>query len=959
MNRYEGSPAVIIERRKGTPDSPFNNMNESLVVTGDGKVLLSEIPNELNRVIVTSDDNTTWYEIKEGQITENAFKVDYINKLVTFNTIHVGKQLHFKYVGEGNHYYSPHSIYTKLEDKTVVETLGDIVEGGKHALDALGALNEKLDEVTQATNNAKEATNDAITTTNDASDVIVRGEKVIVDATAKINEMDDKIVEVNDKLHIADTKLKEVDDALLEVDNTIQNANQSIDNLNAVIDDAVQTTNNAQLLIDEAKSVGEFVLTRQYKKNNTVLHNGSTWIALQDTKDNPLPILPVTENTYWRLVAQRGVDGNGSVSSVNGVAPDIEGNVELDFGAGTVKSVNEVQPDEFGNVDIKIPNSTLIDEIPYYHASAVYPEGITVFTVSEANMENWISLVGENEPVDRIFVETTNINGDRGWTVQTIKCLATNSLVSMYVRIFYRGRGQTWQTPVKVYPVAGGTGVGNSFFVPYSLVTTEEYQKSWSLPVGSYDGATDSLMVFHNAAVLDPNYWTITGTVSTGYTVNIPDNPITAIEDNNVLVMVLKNTPSNLPEDISGTRLTEGSVGLTKLSQDAQDAINNAGNADAVKQWVKNHGLGGEQPIIAENKVSVITESGMYTVISLGKDNVFLPKSIESETSVHLTTSVFKNSRNEISCYYVVSYYRYNIEDDSFSVHSVFREKGITYPSDDTGWFDAGDKVDIIPTIDSDRTDAALSASAGKVLNQNITTHASKTASMDELGHIKPDGTTITVAPDGTVSAKQVELVTDFATGGNDKAASADLTKAIYDNHINKNDIHVTAAKKAEWDGKLDKTGGTITSNLTVNGTLIVGGTDLKQSVSDGKALVANAITGKGVSTSTTAEFATMANNIKAIPVSTGKQQVIGTFPITVPANSEVSYTVSNLAFVPKNACHQFGGAVLISSSSMGALSGGCGVWSFSRTSNSVTFNFKNYFTSPITNTNSTYFISE
>ncbi|MFJ7665605.1 hypothetical protein ACIQXI_00770 [Lysinibacillus sp. NPDC097195] len=45
---------------------------------------------------------------------------------------------------------------------------------------------------------------------------------------------------------------------------------------------------------------------------------------------------------------------------------------------------------------------------------------------------------------------------------------------------------------------------------------------------------------------------------------------------------------------------------------------------------------------------------------------------------------------------------------------------------------------------------------------------------------------------------------------------------------------------------------------------------DLKSSVSSGKALVANAITGKGVSTSPTAEFATMASNISAIQ--TGKR---------------------------------------------------------------------------------------
>lgn len=420
MKRYEGSPAVVIERRKGTPDSPFSNMNESLVVTGDGKVLLSEIPNELNRVKVSSDENTTWYEITEDLIPENGFKVDYINKIVTFNTIHVGKQLHFKYLGEGNHFYSPHSIYTKLEDKTVVETLGDIVEGGKNALDALGALNEKLDEVTQATNNA-------ITATNDTMDVIQRGEQVIVDANSKVNDLDEKIVIIDDKLLTTDIKLNEVNEVLVEVDNTIKTADQSINNINGVINEAVQTTVNAQILIDEAKSVGDFVLSKQYKKNNTVLNNGSTWIALQDTINNPLPVLPIRENTYWRLVAQKGIDGTGAVSSVNGVLPDSNGNVQLDLGS-----------------------QTLITEKSFAEGSNMYPDGLSSFVATSATAQGWNDLVGAS--ATGIVVETTNKQGVDGWTIQKISYFSGAELEFIYQRHFDRGRGSKWQDPIKVYP---------------------------------------------------------------------------------------------------------------------------------------------------------------------------------------------------------------------------------------------------------------------------------------------------------------------------------------------------------------------------------------------------------------------------------------------------------------------------------------------------------------------------
>lgn len=312
MNRYEGSPAVIIERRKGTPDSPFNNMNESLVVSNDGKVILSEIPNELNRVIITSDDGATWFEVTEGQIPENGFKVDYINKIVTFNTINVGKQLHFKYLGEGNHYYSPNSIYTKLNEGTVVETLGGLIENSHEALDALERLDEKLNEVTQATNNA-------IIATNDTKEVITEGNQVIATSNEKITEMDGKINE-------ASTKMSELDTKLNQAETTISDVQQKSTMVEAIINDGQVVIEDAELLINEVKSAGKFNLSTPYKKNNTVLDNGSTWIALQDTQNNPLPVLPIVENTYWRLAALHGSKGDkgdtGAALSILGKLTD-------------------------------------------------------------------------------------------------------------------------------------------------------------------------------------------------------------------------------------------------------------------------------------------------------------------------------------------------------------------------------------------------------------------------------------------------------------------------------------------------------------------------------------------------------------------------------------------------------------------------------------------------------------
>lgn len=578
MKRYEGSPAVVIERRKGTPDSPFSNMNETLVVTGDGKVLLSEIPNELNRVIVTSEDNATWYEITEGQIPENGFKVDYINKLVTFNTIHVGRQLHFKYLGEGNHYYSVNSIYTKLEEKSVVETLGDIIDGGKDALDALGSLNEKLIEVTEATNNAITATEDTISATNDARDVTNKGNQVIENASNKIEEMDSRIGVVDEKLTIIDSKLSTVDDALLDMNNTLQNANQSIENVNtlitdgqSVINEVEQVTSNAQLLIDETKSVGEFVLSNQYKRNNTVLHNGSTWIALQDTKDNPLPILPSRENAHWRLVAQRGIDGTGSVVSVNGQSPNTEGDVVIS--AADVGAVTKAE------TETAIENVMETLEGLGYNTKSVARLTETQYKDQQNTGHFYISPDNTGFlPEQETYFGTISKHQSSGSTFTLYELVRLSSGIAYTRCVINDGTSDLADTGW--IEGGGGSGGGGTTKVnAIKLATTAVDQTSWNIPTGTFDPSTDSILVFHNGVYLPSTSWVIQG-ISPDFILGIPDVPASLkgkIENNNVSIAIFRSMPFGDTDTISGTRITPETIGMDRLEQTLQDMINGGG----------------------------------------------------------------------------------------------------------------------------------------------------------------------------------------------------------------------------------------------------------------------------------------------------------------------------------------------------------------------------------------------
>lgn len=61
--------------------------------------------------------------------------------------------------------------------------------------------------------------------------------------------------------------------------------------------------------------------------------------------------------------------------------------------------------------------------------------------------------------------------------------------------------------------------------------------------------------------------------------------------------------------------------------------------------------------------------------------------------------------------------------------------------------------IDIVDDLTTGGSDKALSAEQGKILNTNAEAHKSKIASTTELGHVMVDGTTITITPEGVISA--------------------------------------------------------------------------------------------------------------------------------------------------------------------------------------------------------------
>jgi hypothetical protein len=79
--------------------------------------------------------------------------------------------------------------------------------------------------------------------------------------------------------------------------------------------------------------VGNYSSGSTYAVRDAVLNNGSTWIAKSAVPTGqPPPTLPTSENTYWRLLAQKGTDGSGT-GDVTGPASSVDN--RLAFFSGT------------------------------------------------------------------------------------------------------------------------------------------------------------------------------------------------------------------------------------------------------------------------------------------------------------------------------------------------------------------------------------------------------------------------------------------------------------------------------------------------------------------------------------------------------------------------------------------------------------------------------------------------
>lgn len=73
--------------------------------------------------------------------------------------------------------------------------------------------------------------------------------------------------------------------------------------------DKLLSVENVQDLINNTKHVGDYDVATQYYQNNIITFNGCSYMAKQNTLGNQPPLLPLTQDDNWTLIAIKGNDG--------------------------------------------------------------------------------------------------------------------------------------------------------------------------------------------------------------------------------------------------------------------------------------------------------------------------------------------------------------------------------------------------------------------------------------------------------------------------------------------------------------------------------------------------------------------------------------------------------------------------------------------------------------------------
>ncbi|MGE6515818.1 hypothetical protein [Lysinibacillus sphaericus] len=149
----------------------------------------------------------------------------------------------------------------------------------------------------------------------------LQGQINLLSGDVNVQELID---ELNRLLNDGTIILGELESALSNITEIITDAQNATNDANNAAQSALNAINDIQSMIDNLGVKGIYDNDTIYSKNNSVYHEGSSYIYTNNTplKGNPPPNYPTVSNAYWQMTAAKGASGDGAVSKVNGKEPD-------------------------------------------------------------------------------------------------------------------------------------------------------------------------------------------------------------------------------------------------------------------------------------------------------------------------------------------------------------------------------------------------------------------------------------------------------------------------------------------------------------------------------------------------------------------------------------------------------------------------------------------------------------
>lgn len=263
------------------------------------------------------------------------------------------------------------------EIKEAIRKANVAEELSKQAYDESVEATKQANEATQKANDAVDRSNEAIQkaeiATAEAIEKIAEVSALLFDAADKLEKADQATKDANKATENATTATEEIKKLQIQLEQDLVLVAQAITDANNATDIAVK----ASEAINGWGTATVWNATTYYEKNNIVTDNGSTWQANKPNNNSK----PSTTNTNWILLAQRGIDGTGAVSSVNGRLPNEEGEVTVtasdlgDFsgtslkdGTVSLEKLGEDVQDAINNAGSKID---IIDNLESERSDAV------------------------------------------------------------------------------------------------------------------------------------------------------------------------------------------------------------------------------------------------------------------------------------------------------------------------------------------------------------------------------------------------------------------------------------------------------------------------------------------------------------------------------------------------------------------------------------------------------------